>query len=166
MNRRRATGVLASIGLLLLAARGHANGLVALEEALEIAALGAVVLAPVVITMEAVAYRRLLGISWGRAWLSALVANLVAVVPLAPALFCLSLVVWSAPNLGEEGLALLVVGLVGLLGAVGGKTGVVQLLLRQTPTQRPAWLTAVWLTAATTALVLLACYVEYWRSGI
>ncbi len=168
--RQRATGRRSAlvVGALLglLACRAHANGWSAVAEAMHLGFTGAVLLAPLVVVIEALSYRRLLGATWPRAWLSGLVANVAAIVPMAPAIFFLALVAWCVPYHQEDALKAGLLGLLCLVAAVGAKVGVVHLLNRETQTKRPVWQVSLGVTGATLALVLGVCAVMYSLSGV
>jgi hypothetical protein len=144
----------------LLAAQAHANGLVALSGAVGLGLMGAVLLVPVV-AIEAFAYRRLLEVTWLRGWLSALLANVAAAIPMAIAVFCVSLVRWSWPYHAEEERAEALTAAVCLVGLIAAKTAIIWAMHRKHPARRPIWCVALGTSALTTALVVGACMALY-----
>jgi len=167
-GRRRALGstaavVATSVGLLLVGSQAHANGLAVLDVSLRLGFIGAVLLMPVVVAVEALAYRAVVGATWGRAWLSAVVAGVAGVPPMAVALFCLS--VAYASGYDPEKPPFVLVGVVCILAAVGLRTVIAGAMTRQAPAAGPAWRVVLPTVALTTALVIGICFGPYHLPG-
>ena len=148
-------------GLLwLLAAQAHANGLVALSGAIGLGVMAAVLLMPVV-AVEALAYRKLLGVTWLRSGLAALLANVAGAAPMALGVLCLALLRWSWPYYSAETRAEALIAVACFVGLVPAKAAVVWLVNRESSTERPIGHVALWTSALTTALVVGVCMALY-----